>query len=205
MEDKRNQLLEESNSKEEKNNQILIKLKDLNKKYTEEINEELYNATIDILNWIKPYLKKDNDSTIISKIEKNFEQNGIKKALDYLKSIIKILVNTLNNYSIEIKKKEDHIKKMNKKNNNIKNNEESDSERESIVKLNSSLLNIQRELLEKLENKNDEIEKMNQNISHLLKINKIMNSQDAPRNNLNENIIEKYDILLKNYEDEQKK
>ena len=204
MEDKRNQLLEETNSKEEKNNQLLTKLKDLNKKYIEEINEELYNATIDILNWIKPFLKKDNDS-IISKIEKNFQENGIKKALDYLKNVIKILVNTLNNYNIELKKKEEFIKKINKKSIIIKNNDESDSERESIVKLNSSLLNIQRELLEKIENKNNEIEKMNQSMAQLLKINKIMNSQDVSRNNLKENILEKYDILLKNFEAEQKK
>ena len=205
MEDKRNQLLEESNTKEEKNNQMLTELKDLNKKYTEEINEELYNATIEILNWIKPYLKKDNDNIIISKIEKSFEQNGIKKALDYLKNVIKILANNLSNYSNELKKKEEIIKKMNKKSINNKNCDESDSERESIVKLNSSLLTIQRELLEKLENKNNEIEKMNQNMAHLLKINKIINMKDVPRNSLNENILEKYDILLKNFESEQKK
>jgi hypothetical protein len=159
------------------------------------IKEELYKATIDIINWLGPYMdfeNKDDAKNYISKLEEEFKNYGIKQALNSLKSKIKELVFILENITIQ-----------NKNENRISNNI---IDKKSFMKLNSVILNIQNNLMFTLERKNNEILSVNSELKNSIKLNnKIINILSNYYPQETRIFQEKYDYILSLYNAEQDK
>ena len=156
-----------------------------------EIKEQLFKATIDIINWLQPYmqLKNDDVKTYISQLEEDFKNYGIKQALNSLKSKIKELI-----YLLEVK---------NGPNNSNINNI---IEKEKFLKFNSILLNIENNLKEKIEKKNNEIHSMQNDLKNSLTLNnKILNKLTNYFPQQTRIVQEKYDYILSLYNAEQNK
>ena len=162
------------------------------------IKKQLYKATLDIINWIGPYMELNNDDIkkYISKLEEEFNNYGIKQALNSLKSKIKELV-----YFLEI----NNIKKNENEINNII-NFKNIINKEDFIKLNSVILDIQNNLLIKIEKKNDEISSINNDLQKSLKLNnKIINILSTYFPQETRIFQEKYNYILSLYNAEQDK
>ena len=189
-----NDIIEESSKEWNKiNNNIEINKKmNINQNI---IKEELYKATIDIINWLGPYMdfeNKDDVKNYISKLEEEFKNYGIKQALNTLKSKIKELVFILEN-----------ITNQNTNENRIDNNI---IDKKSFMNLNSVILNIQNNLMFTLEKKNNEILSVNNELKNAIKLNnKIINILSNYYPQETRIFQEKYDYILSLYNAEQDK
>ena len=122
------------------------------------IKEQLYKATLDMIKWLEPYMKLNDEENkkYILKLENDFKEYGIKQALNTFKSKIKELI-----YLLEI----NDINKNNTINlNNI-------IDKQSFIKLNSVLLNVQNNLIIKNEKKDKEIKVIKDDLRNALKLN----------------------------------
>ena len=168
-----------SNNKTDKVNEQIIK-------------EELYKATIDIINWLQPYIQLNNGNDIksyISQLEEEFQNYGIKQALNSLKSKIKELI-----YLLEVN------------NGNNNNNGNNIIEKDKFIKLNSIILNIQNNLKEKIDKKNKEILSIKNDLKNALSLNnKILNILNNYFPQETRIFQEKYDYILSLYNEEQNK
>ena len=139
------------NTNENKNNNIINE---------NIIKDQLYKATLDMINWLGPYMEV-NDEEIkkyILQLEKDFREFGIKQALNSFKSKIKELI-----YLLEI----NDINK-NKSDSIILNNI---IDKKSFIQINKVLLYIQNHLMIKNENKNNEIKIIKEELRNALKLN----------------------------------
>mgnify|MGYP006873029993 CR=1 FL=1 len=154
------------------------------------IKEELYKATIDIINWLEPYMdfeNKDDTKKYILKLEEEFKNYGIKQALNSLKSKIKELIFIIENNT----------------NHNINENR---IDKKSFMHLNSVILNIQNNLMFTLEKKNNEILSVNKELKNAIKLNNkmlnILSNYDPRETRIFQ---EKYDYIQCLYNAEQDK
>ena len=165
------------------------------------IKKQLYKATIDIINWLEPYmgLKNDDIQKYISKLEEEFNNYGIKQALNSLKSKIKELV-----YFLEIN---NINKNQNNKENNIINlNLKNIINKDNFIQLNSIILDIQNNLMLKIEKKNNEISLIKNDLQKALQLNnKIINLLSNYFPQETRVFQEKYDYVLSLYNAEQDK
>ena len=189
-----NDIIEESSKEWNKINTNI----ELNKKMNinqNKIKEELYKATIDIINWLEPYMdfeNKDDTKKYISKLEEEFKNYGIKQALNSLKSKIKELIFILEN-----------ISNQNTNENRIDNNI---IDKKSFMNLNSVILNIQNNLMFTIEKKNNEIVSVNNELKNAIKLNnKIINILSNYYPQETRIFQEKYDYILSLYNAEQDK
>ena len=189
-----NDIIEESSKEWNKINTNI----ELNKKMNinqNKIKEELYKATIDIINWLEPYMdfeNKDDTKKYISKLEEEFKNYGIKQALNSLKSKIKELIFILEN-----------ITNQNTNENRIDNNI---IDKKSFMNLNSVILNIQNNLMFTIEKKNNEIVSVNNELKNAIKLNnKIINILSNYYPQETRIFQEKYDYILSLYNAEQDK
>ena len=153
------------------------------------IKNELFKTTAEIITWIKPHLIiKDDD--LIQKLKNEYNNYGVKEALNTLKSKIKELVFLLETYS--------------KKNLNI--NKAAYSKINDFTKLNDILLKIQNDLICKLEKNNNEIKIIKSNLNNSLKLNKkIINFLGNFFPNEMRFFEEKYEYIYSLYTEEQDK
>jgi len=189
-----NDIIEESSKEWNKINTNI----EINKKMNinqNKIKEELYKATIDIINWLEPYMdfeNKDDTKKYISKLEEEFKNYGIKQALNSLKSKIKELIFILEN-----------ISNQNTNENRIDNNI---IDKKSFMNLNSVILNIQNNLMFTIEKKNNEIVSVNNELKNAIKLNnKIINILSNYYPQETRIFQEKYDYILSLYNAEQDK
>ena len=189
-----NDIIEESSKEWNKINTNI----EINKKMNinqNKIKEELYKATIDIINWLEPYMdfeNKDDTKKYISKLEEEFKNYGIKQALNSLKSKIKELIFILEN-----------ITNQNTNENRIDNNI---IDKKSFMNLNSVILNIQNNLMFTIEKKNNEIASVNNELKNAIKLNnKIINILSNYYPQETRIFQEKYDYILSLYNAEQDK
>lgn len=169
----------------------------------------------DIIDIIKPYIKDEDDENEIDfecfDSKSNYEEeiiSAIENLKKYIKNIISILIaNKKEKESLlqslnEAKVKSDTYKaaldqtviKITQNDNGKANI----TERDNIKKLNNDLLNIQNDLLKKLEQKDIEAEKNQETIRTLIQLNTTV------YNNGN-NLLDKYRYVLQLYSNEQDK
>ena len=155
------------------------------------IKNELFKTTTEIITWIKPYLIiKDDEDKLIYKLKNEFNNYGVKEALNALKYKIKELVFLVETYS--------------KKNLNI--NKTVNTKINEFTKLNDILLKIQNDLICKLEKNNNEIKIIKSNLNNSLKINKkILNFLGNFFPNEMRFFEEKYEYIYSLYTEEQDK
>ena len=164
------------------------------------IKEQLYKATVDITNWLEPYLElnKDEIKKYILKLEEDFKNYGIKQSLNSLKSKIKELIFFLEINNIN-KKRNKNISNINIHINNI-------IDKTNFIKLNSVILNIQNNLIIENERKNNEIKSIKQDLNNSLKLNNkiidILNNYYSQESTI---IQEKYDYIQNLFYAEQDK
>ena len=196
-------------------NDIITENKNINKDISQNENNnfsdikiELLKNINEILNLINPFISKDskekekNVNNIRKTIEKNIEENKIKEALDIFKSKIKQFIN--------IKNKENDKNKIIKNNNNNilcdDEDEENINDKNNFLQLNSTLLGIQNDLIKKIENKEEEIEKIKKDLKNSIQLNQefinIAKNQKGQDINI---FAEKYKYLLDLYNSEQEK
>ena len=162
------------------------------------IKEQLYKTTVDIMKWLEPYMELKNDEIkkYIMQLEEDFNNYGIKQALNTLKSKIKELI-----YLLE-------INKINNKNVHIMSNINIYNiiDKDNFMKLNSVILNVQNNLMMEIEKKNKEISLTKNELNNSLKLNnKILNliSNYLPQET--RIFQEKYDYLINLFNAEQDK
>jgi hypothetical protein len=162
------------------------------------IKEQLYKTTVDIMKWLEPYMELKNDEIkkYIIQLEEDFNNYGIKQALNTLKSKIKELI-----YLLE-------INKINNKNVHIMSNINIYNiiDKDNFMKLNSVILNVQNNLMMEIEKKNKEISLTKDELNNSLKLNnKILNliSNYLPQET--RIFQEKYDYLINLFNAEQDK
>ena len=162
------------------------------------IKEQLYKTTVDIMKWLEPYMELKNDEIkkFIIQLEEDFNNYGIKQALNTLKSKIKELI-----YLLE-------INKINNKNVHIMSNINIYNiiDKDNFMKLNSVILNVQNNLMMEIEKKNKEISLTKDELNNSLKLNnKILNliSNYLPQET--RIFQEKYDYLINLFNAEQDK
>ena len=196
-----NEIIEKSGKEWEKINNKKEKNKD-NNINENLIKEQLYKATVDITNWLEPYLElnKDEIKKYIIKLEEDFKKYGIKQSLNSLKSKIKELIFILEINNINKKPN----KNISNTNINIKNNNIID--KSNFIKLNSVILNIQNNLMIEIERKNNEIKSIKQELNNSLKLNNkiidILNNYFPQETTI---IQEKYDYIQNLFYAEQDK
>ena len=165
------------------------------------IKEQLYKTTVDIINWLEPYmgLKNDENKQLILKLEEEFNNYGIKQALNSLKSKIRELVFLLESNKIENIKHDNMIS-----NSNI--NIYDIIDKENFMKLNTVILNLQNNLILEIEQKNKEITLTKNELNNSLKLNnKVMNILSKYLPQETRIFQEKYDYILSLYNAEQDK
>ncbi len=186
-----------------------------------EINNDLIKNILEIINLINPFIskekekEKDNNNLLIKNIEKNIDQNKIKEIISLLKSKIKELISYIENLQLQYKKKEKELSKkiqnkINiKKNNNIsfdEDDEENINDKNNFLQLNSTLLGIQNDLIQKIENKQEEIEKIKKDLKNSIQLNDEFISMAKNQKGQDVNVFaEKYKYLLNLFNSEQKK
>ena len=178
-----------------------------------EIKNELLKNILEIMTWINPYISKDKNNTninIAKQIETNFEQNKMKEAFDLFKLKIKEIITLIDNLKIKIKKRENEKNKINNSNN--KNNiiscddDEDNLDKNNFLQLNSTLLGIQNDLIQKIENKQEEIEKIKKDLKNSIQLNNEFMNMAKNQKGQDVNIFaEKYKYLLDLFNSEQEK
>ena len=201
----------------------IIDNKNINKEITQnkntnsninEIKNELLKNINEILNLINPFISKDsnekNSNNIIKTIEIKIEENKIKEALDIFKLKIKefiIIKNKENDKNIIIKN--NNKNKNNNHNNNIICDDESEeniNDKNNFLQLNSTLLGIQNDLIQKIEKKEEEIEKIKKDLKNSIQLNQEFLNIAKNQKGQDVNIFaEKYKYLLDLYNSEQEK
>ena len=162
------------------------------------IKEQLYKTTVDIMKWLEPYMELNNDEIkkLITQLEDDFNNYGIKQALNTLKSKIKELI-----YLLE-------INKINNKNVHIMSdiNIYNIIDKNNFMKLNSVILNVQNNLMIEIEKKNKEILLTKNELNNSLKLNnKILNLINNYLPEETRIFQEKYDYLTNLFNAEQDK
>ena len=201
------------NNINDKNKKEEIKID--NKNNNDEIKKELLKIIVEIITWISPYIlsiEKDKDKkNIIKQIETQFEQNKIKEALGLFKSEIKEVITFIENLKTQIKTSEKNkIKNINNKNKNNHLFEEEDvdnmNDKNNFLQLNSTLLGIQNDLIQKIENKQEEIEKIKKDLKNSIQLNNEFMNMAKNQKGQDVNIFaEKYKYLLDLFNSEQEK
>ena len=188
------------------------------------------NASSEIIEMIRPYIDEEENENVFNNIfeaKENIEDGIITNAIENLKKSIKCLIIQIDNLNLdkerilkelnETKMKSESFKKTfhnstfqnfknnqsNNENNNLKEDEENYLVAENYKRLNNDLLQIQSDLLQKIEMRDIENEKNQETIKELLIINKNdeLNSNNENYSNLVSN--EKYRYLLNLYSNEQ--
>jgi len=205
-----NKIIEENNIKKE--------IEKINNNRNE-IKKELLKNLTEIINCINPFLSKEKDkNNIIKQMEIYFEQNKYKEGFEIFKSKIKEIIDLIENLEKQIKNKENEIKekiKEKKIENNINNkrinlsNEDDDEildDKNNFLQLNATLLGIQNDLIQKIENKQEEIEKIKNDLKNSIKLNNDFMDMVKNQRGQDVNIFsEKYKYLLDLYNAEQDK
>ena len=200
-----------SNKKDEKIQADIININ--------EIKNDFLKNILEIINLISPFIfdekEKEKNNLIIENIEINIEQNRIKEALSLLKLKIKELIIYIENLQMKYKIKEKEINKtikskiIPKKNNNIsfdEDDEENINDKNNFLQLNSTLLGIQNDLIQKIENKQEEIEKIKNDLKNSIQLNDEFISMLKNQKGQDVNVFaEKYKYLLDLFNSEQKK
>ena len=184
-------------SKEKDKNNILQQL---------EINFE-QNKFKDVLEILKSKIKE------IIELIKNL-QKEIKKQEDE----IKLKENEIKRQENQIKKQEKEIKEkakinkieknLNKNHINLSNEDDEDNlnDKNNFLQLNATLLGIQNDLIQKIENKQEEIEKTKKDLKNSIQLNKEFMNMAKNQTGQDVNIFsEKYNYLLDLYNSEQDK
>ena len=224
--------LEKNNRINENNNIHIIDQKssitdinDPNKLYF-----NIKNLCSEIIEMIRPYINEDENENELNSIfdtKDNFEDGVIMNEIENLKKIIKSLLTQIDNLNIDKEKLERELNEsriqcetyknalnntvINKMKYNKKSFDEEDnfSESENFRKLNNDLLAIQNDLLQKLEMKDIENERNQEEIRELLELNKKLEKEDEINKNNNNDIstnfisVEKYRYLLNLFCNEQ--
>ena len=204
-----NEKLIESNKKDETVQIEIINIK--------EIRNELQKNIFEILNMINPFISKEKEkdkNNTQKQIETFLGQDKMKEALDILKSKIKEVINYIENLNLQNKnkkKEQGKIKLINRINN--KNNlscdeedEENLNDKNNFLQLNSTLLGIQNDLIQKIENKQEEIEKIKKDLKNSIQLNQEFMSMAKNQKGQDVNIFaEKYKYLLDLFNSEQEK
>ena len=223
---KNNNLINDKNNYN--NNNIIVY--DKNKKEEEkiinsnnEIKNDLLKNILEIITWISPYItnekEKDKDKyNIIKQIETHFEENKIKEALELFKLKIKEIITFIENLKNQLKKKDKEIinKSKNKNIINNKNNiidhscdeddEDNLNDKNNFLQLNSTLLGIQNDLIQKIENKQEEIEKIKKDLKNSIQLNNEFMNMAKNQKGQDVNVFaEKYKYLLDLFNSEQEK
>ena len=213
------ELLINNNQKEKENeneNEVI------DKKIVDNMNEmknELLKNIKEIINLINPLISKEKDkNNILQQLEINFEQNKFKDVLEILKSKIKEIIELIKNLQKEIKKQEKEIKEkakinkieknLNKNHINLSNEDDEDNlnDKNNFLQLNATLLGIQNDLIQKIENKQEEIEKTKKDLKNSIQLNKEFMNMAKNQTGQDVNIFsEKYNYLLDLYNSEQDK
>ena len=200
-----------SNKKDEKIQADIININ--------EIKNDFLKNILEIINLISPFIfdekEKEKNNLIIENIKINIEQNRIKEALSLLKLKIKELIIYIENLQMKYKIKEKEINKtiknkiIPKKNNNIsfdEDDEENINDKNNFLQLNSTLLGIQNDLIQKIENKQEEIEKIKKDLKDSIQLNDEFMSMAKNQKGQDVNVFaEKYKYLLDLFNSEQKK
>ena len=195
-------------------NPLISKEKDKNNIFQQlEINFE-QNKFKDALEIFKSKIKE-----IIELIE------NLKKQIKDQKDEIKIKENEIKKKENEIKRQENEIKKqeneikekskinkieknLNKNHINLSNEDDEDNlnDKNNFLQLNATLLGIQNDLIQKIENKQEEIEKTKKDLKNSIQLNKEFMNMAKNQTGQDINIFsEKYNYLLDLYNSEQDK
>jgi len=189
------------------------------------------NLCSEIIEMIRPYINEDENENELNSIfdtKDNFEDGVIMNEIENLKKIIKSLLNQIDNLNIDKIKLEKELNEsriqcetyknalnntvINKMKYNKKTSFDDDdnfSESENFRKLNNDLLAIQNDLLQKLEMKDIENERNQEEIRELLELNKKIDKEDEINQNNNNDLtsnyvsVEKYRYLLNLFDNEQ--
>ena len=224
--------LEKNNRINENNNIHIID----QKSFITDINDpnKLYfnvkNLCSEIIEMIRPYINEDENENELNSIfdtKDNFEDGVIMNEIENLKKIIKSLLTQIDNLNIDKEKLERELNESriqcetykNALNHTVINKmkydknsfeaEDNFSESENFRKLNNDLLAIQNDLLQKLEMKDIENERNQEEIRELLELNKKLEKEDEINkiniNDVSSNFvsIEKYKYLLNLFSNEQ--
>ena len=188
------------------------------------------NLCSEIIEMIRPYINEDENENELNSIfdtKDNFEDGVIMNEIENLKKIIKSLLTQIDNLNIDKEKLERELNESRiqcetyknalnntvinkiKYNKNSFDEEDNFSESENFRKLNNDLLAIQNDLLQKLEMKDIENERNQEEIRELLELNKKLEKEDEINkiniNDVSSNFvsIEKYKYLLNLFSNEQ--
>ena len=198
-------------SKEKDKNNILQQLEinfEQNKfKDVLEIFKSKIKEIIELIENLKKEIKKQQDEIKIKENEIKRQDNEIKKR-----------ENEIKRQENEIKKKENEIKEkakinkieknVNKNQINLSNEDDEDNlnDKNNFLQLNATLLGIQNDLIQKIENKQEEIEKTKKDLKNSIQLNKEFMNMAKNQTGQDVNIFsEKYNYLLDLYNSEQDK
>ena len=209
-------------NKEEKKNLIKEEIPKINKKEEktqtefnakdniDEIKKDLLQNILEIMNWINPYISLEKEKNIIiKKIEASIRQNKIKESFEIFKSKIKELLLLIENLKNQINKKENEKIIPCAKKNKIKcddDDEDNLNDKNNFLQLNATLLGIQNDLIQKIENKQEEIENIKKDLKNSIQLNNEF--MDLAKNQKGQEVnvfAEKYKYLLDLLNSEQEK
>ena len=183
------------------------------------MKKELLTNLGEIINWISPFISKENDkNNIIKQLEIYFERNKYKEGFEIFKSKIKEIIDLIENLEKQIKNKENEIKEkikekkteknLNKNQINVSNEDDDEilDDKHNFLQLNATLLGIQNDLIQKIENKQEEIEKVKKDLKNSIQLNNDFMDMVKNQRGQDVNIFsEKYKYLLDLYNAEQEK
>ena len=206
-------------NKKERENVIQNEISKINKKdekiqtefiifNIEAIKKDLLQNILEIMNWVNSYISLEKEkNAIIKKIESNIQQNKIKEALEIFKSKIKELLLLIDNLKNQINKKVNEKNKVIKKEKNQdEEDEENLNDKNNFLQLNATLLGIQHDLIQKIENKQEEIENIKKNLKDSIQLNnEFMNLAKNQKGQEVNVFAEKYKYLLDLFKSEQEK
>ena len=172
-----------NNEKRNEENKIKEEIEKINNNMNE-IKKELLKNFSEIINWISPFISKEKDkNNIIKQLEIYLEKNKYKEGLELFKSKLKEIIDLIESLKKQIKNKENEIKekiKEKKIENNLNNNrinlsneedEENLDDKNNFLQLNATLLGIQNDLIQKIETKQEEIEKIKTDLKNSIQLN----------------------------------
>ena len=172
-----------------------------------EIFKSKIKEIIELIENLKKEIKKQEDEIKIKENEIKRQDNEIKKR-----------ENEIKRQENEIKKKENEIKEkakinkieknVNKNQINLSNDDDEDNlnDKNNFLQLNATLLGIQNDLIQKIENKQEEIEKTKKDLKNSIQLNKEFMNMAKNQTGQDVNIFsEKYNYLLDLYNAEQDK